>query len=58
VRYLVEEGGVDRRMLEADGYADTRPVVQNDTEAGKAANRRIEIVLYPKELTDIARQGP
>lgn len=56
VRYLVEEGGVDRRMLEADGYADTRPVVANDTEAGKAANRRIDIVLYPKELTEIARQ--
>ncbi len=56
VRYLVEEGGVDRRILEADGYADTRPVVANDTKAGKAANRRIDIVLYPKELMEIARQ--
>ncbi len=58
VRYLVEEGGVDRLVLEADGHADTRPVEPNDTEAGKAANRRIDIVLYPKELTEIAREVP
>jgi chemotaxis protein MotB len=53
VRYLIEEGGVDRAMISAGGYADTRPVDSNDTEAGKAANRRIEIVLYPKDLADI-----
>ncbi len=58
VHYLIEEGGVDRRMLEAGGYADTRPLENNDTEAGKAANRRIEIVLYPKELVEIVQQVP
>jgi chemotaxis protein MotB len=55
VRYLIEEGGVDRMTLAAGGYADTRPVDTNDTEAGKASNRRIEIVLYPKDLSEIAR---
>ena len=54
VRYLIEEGGVDRTMLAAGGYADTRAVESNDTDAGKAANRRIEIVLYQKDLTDLA----
>jgi chemotaxis protein MotB len=54
VRYLIEEGGVDRTMLAAGGYADTRAVESNETEAGKAANRRIEIVLYPKDLTELA----
>jgi len=28
-------------------------VETNDTETGKAANRRIEIALYPKDLSDI-----
>ena len=54
VRYLIEEGGVDRTMMAAGGYADTQPVESNETEAGKTANRRIEIVLYPKSLGGIA----
>jgi chemotaxis protein MotB len=53
VRYLIEEGGIDRTMISAGGYADTRPVESNDTEAGKSSNRRIEIVLYPKDLAEI-----
>jgi len=56
VRYLIEEGGVDRNNILAVGYADTRPVESNDTEEGKAANRRIEITLYPKDLSEIVKQ--
>jgi len=56
VRYLIEDGGVDRANLLAVGYADTRPLVGNDTEEGRTANRRIEIALYPKDLSEIASQ--
>lgn len=56
VRYLIEEGGVDRATIAAGGYADTQPLEANETEAGKAANRRIEIVLYPKNLGGILGQ--
>ena len=56
VRYLIEEGGVDRANLLAVGYADTRPLAANDTEEGRTANRRIEIALYPKDLSEIASQ--
>ncbi|MGH7236352.1 MAG: OmpA family protein [Nitrospiraceae bacterium] len=56
VRYLIEEGGVDRVHLSAVGYADMRPVASNDTEEGRTANRRIEITLYPKDLSEIAGQ--
>lgn len=59
VRYLIEQGGVNRGYLSAIGYADNRPVVANDSEEGRQANRRIEIVLYPKNLAEIASQiGP
>jgi chemotaxis protein MotB len=51
VRYLVQEGGLGRENLTAVGYADTRPVAPNDTKAGRKANRRIEIVLFPKTLS-------
>ena len=56
VRYLIEEGGVDRANLSAVGYADMRPIASNDTEKGRTANRRIEITLYPKDLSEIANQ--
>jgi chemotaxis protein MotB len=56
VRYLIDQGGVDRQHLSAVGYADTHPLAPNDTEQGRASNRRIEIVLYPKDLKRIAGQ--
>lgn len=56
VRYLIEEGGVNPANLSAVGYADTQPIASNETEAGRTANRRIEIVLYPKDLSEIAKK--
>ena len=55
VRYLVDKGGVDPKHLTAVGHGDTHPVADNATEEGRQANRRIEIVLYPKDLSDIAQ---
>ena len=46
VRYL-QGRGVSPTVLSAEGYADFRPVSPNDTDEGKAKNRRIEIVLIP-----------
>jgi len=54
VRYLIDQGGVDRQYLSAVGYADTHPLASNDSEEGRSSNRRIEIVLYPKDLKEIA----
>jgi chemotaxis protein MotB len=56
VRYLIDQGGADRQYLSAVGYADTHPLASNDSEEGRSSNRRIEIVLYPKDLKEIAGQ--
>ncbi len=56
VHYLINRGGVDRQYLSAVGYADTHPIASNDSEEGRSSNRRIEIVLYPKDLKKIAGQ--
>ena len=53
VRYFIEQGGVNRENLEAVGFADTRPVADNETDEGRTENRRIEIVLFPKDLSTI-----
>ena len=44
LRYF-ENRGVAPLRLEAAGYADQRPLVKNDTEAKRAQNRRVEIVI-------------
>ncbi|HSA65663.1 MAG TPA: OmpA family protein [Nitrospira sp.] len=54
VRYLIDNGGVQPQALSAVGYADTHPIASNDSEEGRASNRRIEIILYPKDLSQIA----
>ena len=54
VRFLIDQGSVDRQYLSAVGYADTHPLASNDNEEGRSSNRRIEIVLYPKDLKEIA----
>jgi chemotaxis protein MotB len=44
VNYLQSQG-VDPTVMSAKGRGDTHPVASNDTPDGRAANRRIEIVL-------------
>ena len=54
VRYLIDKGGLEKTHLAAVGYAYNRPVASNQTPDGREQNRRIEIVLYPKDLSEIA----
>jgi len=56
VRYLIDTGGVGKQHLSAVGHADTRPVASNETDEGRSANRRIEITLYPKDLSEISEE--
>ncbi len=55
VEHMVENG-MSAPNLSAAGYADTQPSASNDTEEGKAQNRRIEITLQPNldELPDLS----
>jgi chemotaxis protein MotB len=39
------ENGLDPNRMQAVGRADTAPVESNETDAGKAANRRIDFVI-------------
>jgi len=48
---LSEEGGINSRNITIVGYADTKPVASNSTEAGRSQNRRIGITLLPNEPT-------
>ncbi|MGD2133794.1 MAG: OmpA family protein [Maricaulaceae bacterium] len=41
------DAGVDPARLSAVGFGATRPMADNDTEEGRRANRRIEIIVVP-----------
>lgn len=45
LRYL-SEAGIDASRMRAIGYADTQPIASNDTMAGRAANRRVEVIIH------------
>ncbi|MEW6267481.1 MAG: OmpA family protein [Thermodesulfobacteriota bacterium] len=44
-RHLVERHGLDRSRLTTQGLGMSRPVAPNDTSAGRAQNRRVELAL-------------
>jgi chemotaxis protein MotB len=42
--------GVSAKRMGVVGYADERPIASNATEAGKTANRRVEVLILPTSL--------
>jgi chemotaxis protein MotB len=67
LRFL-SSAGVPEEKLAIVGYADRRPIVSNDTEAGRQKNRRVDVVLLrekgvsegapPKAIETPAPQTP
>jgi len=49
VARFLQDQGIDPGNLSSVAYGEWKPVATNDTAEGKAKNRRIEIVLVPKE---------
>jgi outer membrane protein OmpA-like peptidoglycan-associated protein len=44
VDYLSSQG-IDRSRLSAQGYGESKPIDTNDTDAGRANNRRVEFTI-------------
>jgi outer membrane protein OmpA-like peptidoglycan-associated protein len=44
-KFLVEVGGISASRIMATGYGRERPVASNETPEGRAANRRVEILI-------------
>lgn len=45
VRQWLVDRGIDPGRVTARGYGETRPVADNETEAGRARNRRVDFVI-------------
>lgn len=48
VRFLQQQG-IDKKRLRAIGYADSLPLQSNESVSGRAANRRVNLVLSEAE---------
>ncbi|WNJ18829.1 OmpA family protein [Pontibacter sp. G13] len=49
--YLVYEKDIKMARITSDGYSSTIPVSDNETEEGRAMNRRVEFKLVPQTMT-------
>ena len=53
LHYMVDNKDVAPKRVSATGYGEYRPVASNDTVEGKKQNRRVEIVILPKNMEKI-----
>ena len=51
-QYMINAMRIPTYRLIATGYGETRPVSSNETEAGRARNRRIDVVIKPNIETN------
>ena len=56
LHYLLEMG-VSPDRLSAIGYGEHRPIASNGTSAGRAKNRRVEIVILPEFVEERVEGG-
>ena len=48
VEDFLVQNGIDRQRLSHKGYGDTKPIATNNTEEGRAQNRRTEFTVITK----------
>jgi chemotaxis protein MotB len=49
--FMLNTKGTDPNRIVVQGYADTRPLVPNDTAENRAKNRRVEIIITQEDPT-------
>jgi outer membrane protein OmpA-like peptidoglycan-associated protein len=58
VRDAMLARGVPAERMQVAGFGLARPVAPNDTEVGRAVNRRVEVVVLDEKIENITRDEP
>ncbi|MBX2841362.1 MAG: OmpA family protein, partial [Flammeovirgaceae bacterium] len=45
--YMINNSGLSKEKISSKGYGETKPLASNETEKGRAQNRRIDIIIQP-----------
>jgi chemotaxis protein MotB len=53
-RLLLQMHTISPQQLSAAGYAEYRPVADNNTADGRAENRRVDLVVMPRAFLDVS----
>lgn len=53
VKYFVEQKGIVPDRVSASGYGEYRPIADNKTPEGRAANRRIVLIVQRQRMKDL-----
>jgi chemotaxis protein MotB len=57
-RLCLELHAVSPERLSAAGYSEFHPIASNDTAAGRAENRRVDLVVMPRATLDLSTANP
>jgi chemotaxis protein MotB len=57
-RLFLDMQAISPERISAAGYAEFHPVASNDTAAGRAENRRVDLVVLPRTKIDFSAPGP
>jgi chemotaxis protein MotB len=55
--FLMQNSSIPPEKLSAVGYGQYRPIADNSTEAGRAKNRRVDIIIVNSKLNSIEKDG-
>ena len=58
VHHLAKSKEFAANQVEIRAYADTRPIVDNDSVENRAKNRRVEIIVSPVDKVESFQQVP
>ncbi len=52
MKILLEDKELDPRWFSAKGFGEYQPIADNNTELGRAQNRRVEVLILPRVKSD------